>query len=804
MTLTRNFILGTLALALAACNVPNLTPTPTPTEAQPLETSVPAVAASRTAPVPTQASSIVRIQSGEQALFYGDYDSARTEFESAYNSGDSPEIKAAALWGLARVEYADGRYEAALETLNRLNVEFPESAFRAYSHFLIGETQMQLQHYTEAVGAYEVYQELRSGILDTYVQEQIGDAFSESGDFAKALSAYERALEAPSTEEPLNLRIKAAQMRTEIGDYAGALSIYDAIFTETDNDYIKAQMDYLAGVAHQATGQDEQATARFQHAVENYPLSVYAYLSLVELVANEIPVSDLDRGLVDYFAGQYSVALLAFDRYITDGMDTDGTAQYYRALTQKELGNLEAALNGLKDFITKFPEHPRWAEAWWELADIYWLDLKDNKQAAETMLGFVSAHPTHPRAAEALMRAGRIYEYDGFLEQAAQTWIRVADEYPSSLEAPEALHMAGIIQYRRGDYHQALPLIQRSLLLSTEPADQARAYLWIGKIQEKLGDDNAKQTAWGQAQFIDPKGYYSERARDLLNGNPPFAEPMLYNLEVDLATERKDAASWVRIRFELPADTDLNTSETLANDLRFIRGTEFWELGMYEQARFEFESLRESVSNDPGDSFRLANYMLDLGLYRSAIFAARQVLTLAGLDEHYVSLNAPAYFNHVRYGLYYQELIVPAAEEFNLHPLFLFSVARQESLFEGFVHSTAGARGIMQIIPTTGANLAQTLRWPRLYEDDDLYRPYVSVRLGAYYLDSSRDLFDGDMYAALAAYNAGPGNASIWKELAGDDPDLFLEVIRFRETQDYIRYIYEIYNTYKAIYSPTE
>jgi len=804
MTLTRTFILGTLALALAACSVAPPPPTPTATEAQPAETSVPADAASPTAPIPIPASSIVRIQSGEQALFYGDYDSARVEFESAYNSGDSPEIKAAALWGMARVEYAAGRYESALETLNRLNAEFPESAFRAYSHFLIGEIQMQLNQYLQAVDAYEVYQDLRSGILDAYVHEQIGDAYSESLDFAKALSAYERALEAPSTEEPLNLRIKAAQMHTEIGDYAGAISIYDAIFSETENDYIKAQMEYLAGMAHQATGQDEQAIARFQHAVENYPLSVYAYLALVELVAAEVPVSDLDRGLVDYFAGQYSVALVALDRYITDGLDTDGTARYYRALTQKELGNREAAINGLTDFITNFPDHSRWADAWWELADIHWLDLRDNQKGAETMLGFVAAQPTHPRAAEALMRAGRIYEYDGFLEQAVQAWTRVADEYPASLEVPEALHLAGITQYRRGDYHQALPLIQRGLLLSTEPADQARAYLWIGKIQEKLGDDSAKQTAWGQAQFIDPKGYYSERARDLLNGNPPFAEPMLYDLEVDLQTERKDAASWARIRFELPPETDLTTSETLANDLRFIRGTEFWELGMYEEARLEFESLRDSVSSDPGDSFRLANYMLDLGLYRSAIFAARQVLTLAGLDEHYVSLNAPAYFNHVRYGLYYQDLISPAAEEFDLHPLFLFSVARQESLFEGFVHSTAGARGIMQIIPATGANLAHTLRWPRLYEDDDLYRPYVSVRLGAYYLDSSRDLFDGDLYAALAAYNAGPGNAAVWKELAGDDPDLFLEIIRFKETQDYIRYIYEIYNTYKAIYSPME
>jgi soluble lytic murein transglycosylase len=227
-------------------------------------------------------------------------------------------------------------------------------------------------------------------------------------------------------------------------------------------------------------------------------------------------------------------------------------------------------------------------------------------------------------------------------------------------------------------------------------------------------------------------------------------------------------------------------------------------LGFYEEARLEFEDLRESVSASPENSFRLANYLLDLGLYRSAIFAARQVLTLAGLDEHATSLSAPPYFNHVRYGTYYADLIIPNAEEYGLHPLFLFSIVRQESLFEGFVHSNAGARGLMQIIPSTGASIAKSIGWPVAFDPEDLYRPYVSVRLGSRYLDSNRNSLDGDLYAVLAAYNAGPGNAAVWKELAGDDQDLLLEVVRFQETRNYIRYIFEIYTIYRNLYSPVQ
>ena len=52
------------------------------------------------------------------------------------------------------------------------------------------------------------------------------------------------------------------------------------------------------------------------------------------------------------------------------------------------------------------------------------------------------------------------------------------------------------------------------------------------------------------------------------------------------------------------------------------------------------------------------------------------------------------------------------------------------------------------------------------------------------------------------AYNAGPGNAAIWQQLANGDPDLFVEVVRFAETRDYIRSIYEIYHNLQGIVQP--
>ena len=94
------------------------------------------------------------------------------------------------------------------------------------------------------------------------------------------------------------------------------------------------------------------------------------------------------------------------------------------------------------------------------------------------------------------MDAARVMERQGDLENAAATWERIANEYTSSENIPTALFLAGIMRYRLNDYPKALDTFQRDLLLSTQPEDKARAYLWIGKTQQRLGDGASAQASW--------------------------------------------------------------------------------------------------------------------------------------------------------------------------------------------------------------------------------------------------------------------------------------------------------------------
>jgi soluble lytic murein transglycosylase len=470
------------------------------------------------------------------------------------------------------------------------------------------------------------------------------------------------------------------------------------------------------------------------------------------------------------------------------------------------LGQYEEAVKAWDVFIQGYPDNPHWAAAWNGSASLpgraytQWYYLGQYDIAAQTLLKFVQQAPKDANAPIYLLEAGRIQERNGKLDDAALTWDRVAAEYPGSDLVPQALFWAGITRYRLGKYNDALISFQRDSILSTNLEDEASSNFWIGKAQQALGDTSAAQVAWQQTAAIDSTDYYSLRAQDMLLSRPAFEPLPGVNLTMNLAAERAEAESWVRVTFSLAPDTDLSSPAALLADPRLIRGTEFLALGVNAQAGLEFDSLRTEVEQNPADCFRLANYLLDLGQYYPAIFAFRQVLTLAGMNTQSQTLAAPVYFNHVRYGLYYQDILFPAAQRTGFDPIFIMSVMRQESLFNQYANSSY-ALGLMQITPGTGQFIVDNLGWPPNYTVDDLYRPLVNIGLGTSYLVNQRLHFNGDLSTALAAYNAGPDAAVIWRDLSGPDTDLFVEVIRYDETRTYIRSIYEIYSMYRSLYA---
>ena len=162
-------------------------------------------------------------------------------------------------------------------------------------------------------------------------------------------------------------------------------------------------------------------------------------------------------------------------------------------------------------------------------------------------------------------------------------------------------------------------------------------------------------------------------------------------------------------------------------------------------------------------------------------------------------LAVPLAIERYAYPVAFPAEVRAAATAEGVPPLLLLALVRQESAFNRFAGSSAGAMGLAQVIEPTGESIAATLKdpWPA-----DLFDARTSLRYGAHYLAAQLKRFDGDVLAALAAYNGGPENAERWQDLQRiPGADGYVYAIEFSETRSYLERVIENYATYRRLYA---
>jgi len=749
------------------------TPTPTPTFT----------------PTPPPAT---RLTDAARAMHNGDYDTAIADYQAVLSNGGSDEEQQEAQFGLGEAALRSGDWLTAENALTQFIERYPQHSRLADAWFLLGDTRYASGNHTGAVDAYRQYLELRGDVLESYVQERIGDAYNQAGDTNAAIEAYRRAIvTAPNTSIAARQHEKLALVYRLSGDFPSAIEQYQAVLDFAQVPAYRAHVMLLLGQTLIDSG-DLSGYDLFLDLIDTYPRTGEAYEALVALVNYGAPVDPFQRGLVDYYAGQYTAAIAAFQTHIQATAD-HADAHYYVAMSYRAEGNTPAAIREFNVLIRDHPNSSIWGQAWIDKA-VAQANGGDLDAAVATLTGFADAHPSAALAPGALIRAGFLLERAGEYSRAAEMYRLMQENYPSDDAAPDALHAAGVNAYRANEAGAAIEAWQ--VLSNTYPTDDLypAALLWQGKLAQNTQSPEA-QGLLDRAARAKPYRYYSIRAAELRD-NLPVLQSHSFSLDFDEARERAGAEEWL-VEWTGRSGSAGALPQAVLDDGHFQRGAELWRLGWVDPAKDEFESLRTAYENDPIALYALSLHWRDIGLYRSSLKAAARLIVLspAKTADH-----APAFIARLAYPTYYADLVIPEAEAYGLDPLLMFALIRQESEFESIATSSASANGLMQIIPTTGRDIAQALGWPN-YSVDDLYKPYVSVKFGAFYLARrGRDFLDGDLYAALAAYNGGPGNALRWRDLARGDPDLLLETITLNETRVYLLLIREHLAMYQLLY----
>lgn len=166
-------------------------------------------------------------------------------------------------------------------------------------------------------------------------------------------------------------------------------------------------------------------------------------------------------------------------------------------------------------------------------------------------------------------------------------------------------------------------------------------------------------------------------------------------------------------------------------------------------------------------------------------------------DQAVFTLARSGYWDdlELRFPLQYRDLVQAQSDRTGLDADWIFAIIRQESVFARTIASSAGAIGLMQLLPSTAAELAPRLGLPAPSRWD-LFDPTLNITLGSSYLAWMSDRF-GHPALATAAYNAGPGQVMRWLPERPTAPDLWIARIPFAETRSYVERVM----AYRVIYA---
>lgn len=327
---------------------------------------------------------------------------------------------------------------------------------------------------------------------------------------------------------------------------------------------------------------------------------------------------------------------------------------------------------------------------------------------------------------------------------------RVASRAARSPAAPaQAAFLAGLSAWGLGQYETALPFFESAARSEAAPAvTRAAAAFWTARAAVRARRPQG-YVPWMLQAAQEPRTFYGLVARRALGLPPGFA------WEGEVAGEAEHAA--------------------LAETAGGWRALALIQIGQKARAEAELRRLWSVAGGNPGLARAMLAAATSAGITELATMLASQAQAADGRPRDYARFPVPR---------------LEPLGGWRADPALVYGLARQESNFDPNALSPAGARGLMQVMPSTAAFITGDANL-REGGQRRLHDPGFSLELGQRYLLhlSGQENVKGDLIRLLAAYNAGPGNLSRWMPANGhrEDPFLFIESIPFNETRAYVQ-----------------
>jgi soluble lytic murein transglycosylase-like protein len=323
-------------------------------------------------------------------------------------------------------------------------------------------------------------------------------------------------------------------------------------------------------------------------------------------------------------------------------------------------------------------------------------------------------------------------------------------------------------RYAAGDLNGARPLLQFIHDTYRNPNVKRMALYWLARVDERSGKQEQAAATYrnlAQAPYDDIYAVESERRgapRQIATDNPLKSNKPDWR---DIA--ERDMPDELRLAYELTALSDTRA------------------------AMLEIRANRSRVNSSFADAL-LADLFNSMGNAEMMMLSLRRAFpALATVEQDSV----PRYFLAMYYPMKYRDEIDKYSKENGLDPFLIMGLIHQESYYDPKARSNVGALGLMQLMPSTGKELAG-----RLGTSFNLTDAKTNIHLGTAHFKMLVNLFGGNTELAIASYNAGQGRVAQWRRTLPHSMDEFLEAIPFRETRTYVKHVVMLASAYRRMY----
>lgn len=293
---------------------------------------------------------------------------------------------------------------------------------------------------------------------------------------------------------------------------------------------------------------------------------------------------------------------------------------------------------------------------------------------------------------------------------------------------------------------------------------------WKARVLEKQGHQEMAKSFY-QKLISEKKGYYSWLAAQRFSTQTLLPSTLIDAKIINDIPDERPSQDYPK--YPLPAG-NLACSVALS------------QVGLLSDA---YQESLGSSDNDLSAQEKIELWMLASNFYR--VKGVGQAALKKGLYNHFSwSLAHP---------IAYHPWIHASASSFQMNENLIWAIMSQESAFQPQITSQANAIGLMQIIPSTGEEIAKDLGLLQ-FHSEDLQIPTINIRFGSWYIKKLLDQFEGKLAYTFAAYNAGPEAVKRWESWSKNlEDDEFIELIPYEETNHYVKKVLSHYWVYEKL-----